>query len=240
MDKLHFTWRFQNKLLALLPEPDVQNLMPLLQLSEVQAKEILVDQGRPILHVDFPCSCVYSSIVELHNGDAVEVGTIGNEGITNVNTLWDARTATTKMICQIPGLALRMAIDDFIWALDHHPRLRFVLHLYGQSYLAQIERSVACNKLHSIEQRAARWLLLTHDRVGQNEFMLTQEFFAVMLGAQRPSVSLVAHKFQEVGALTYTRGKVRILHRSLLEAACCECYYASRQHFERLLGVQTG
>jgi CRP-like cAMP-binding protein len=240
MDASKLSQRYQNKLLALLPEADLVHLKSLLTLRQVSLKEVLVAQGQQIRHIDFPCSSVYSSIVEFSDGSAVEVGTIGNEGMTNVGSLMAARVATSTVMCQIPGDSLRMGIEDFQWEMDRNPRLRLILHLYGQAYLAQIEQFAACNKLHSLEQRAARSLLMTHDRVGQSEIPLTQEFLAMMLGVQRPSVTMVAQKFQNAGALTYTRGKIRILQRTLLESACCECYHASEGHFKRLLGVRAG
>jgi len=240
MRPLDLTWRYQNKLLALLGDTEFRRLAPLLTPCEVEHRKTLVAQGGLIHHIDFPCTCLYSAVIGMTDGNVVEVGTIGNEGMTCLNALHDGRVATASVICQIPGLTLRMEIGDFQWEADCNPHFRTVLDLYSQAYLAQVEQSVACNKLHPLEQRAARWLLMTHDRVEQDEFPLTQEVLAIMLGAQRPTVSLLARKFERAGALTYTRGTMRILRRDLLERMSCECYAASRQHFERLLGLRVG
>jgi len=212
----------------------------MLHIHEVEQKKVLVHQGAPIHFVDFPCSCVYSAILSMKDGRSVEVGTIGNEGMTSHNALLGGNVATVTQICQVPGIGLRMEINDFRSELESNPKFRTALSLYVQAYLAQIEQSVACNKLHSLEQRAARWLLMTHDRVRQDEFPLTQEFLAMMLGVQRPTVSLVARKFEQAGALAYNRGVMQILRRDVLEEASCECYAASRREFERLLGMRHG
>jgi len=118
--------------------------------------------------------------------------------------------------------------------------LRHVAECYLQGYLAQLSQSVACNRKHSLEGRFARWMLVTHDRVKGQEFILTHEFLADMLGAQRPSVSVVAAGFQKDGVLQYSRGHVQILHRAKLEAQACECYAHVRQQFKRVLGVPYG
>ncbi|HEX8886489.1 MAG TPA: Crp/Fnr family transcriptional regulator [Noviherbaspirillum sp.] len=240
MDNQFVTWQYQNKLLSLLSEREFRLLSPFLEPHEVRPKEVVVHQGEEISHIEFPCTSVYSSVLTMANGDTVEIGTIGSEGFTGVNTLFSGHAATTTIFCQIPGLTLRMGIDQFLSEMRHNPRFHFILELYCQAFISQMEKSIACNKLHALEQRAARWLLMTHDRVGADEFLLTQEFLATMLGAQRPSVSVIAQKFSDRGILTYTRGRIKILQRHLLEELSCECYSKSRQEFERLLGVRTG
>jgi CRP-like cAMP-binding protein len=240
MGDMELTWRNQNKLLALLPESNFRHVAPLLSLCKIEQKRVLLNQGEQIRHVYFPCSNVYSTVIAMADGNTVEVSTIGNEGITSLSALLDDHVANTTLICQISGMSLRMNIDDFKWEAEHNPHFRTVVNLYGQAYLAQVQQSVACNKLHNLEQRAARWLLMTHDRTRQDEFPLTQELLAIMLGAHRPTISLLARKFEQAGALTYTRGMMRILRRGMLEDISCECYAASRQQFERLLGAGVG
>lgn len=240
MDSQVVAWHYQNKLLSLLPERDFLLLAPSLVPHEAKLKEVVVAQYQQIRHVEFPCSSVYSSVLHTAAGGAVEVGTVGNEGFVGINTLFPGDVATTSIFCQIPGLTLRMPIDRFHHELQHNPRFRFIAELYCQAFIAQMEKSIVCNKLHSLEQRAARWLLMTHDRVGRDEFNLTQEFLATMLGAHRPTVSVLARKFADAGILAYSRGSIHILRRPMLEALSCECYAASRHDFERLLGVRTG
>jgi CRP-like cAMP-binding protein len=176
----------------------------------------------------------------MEGGSGVEVGTVGNEGFTCVEALFDARIALETVVCQIEGSSLRIPIEDFRNLISEPGDLTRLLHRSGQAYLSQVSQSVACNRLHSIDMRFARWMLITHDRVQGNEFTLTQEFLAAMLGVHRPSVSTVAGIFQHAGMIKYSRGHMKILDREKLEEASCECYQVVRGHFERLLGTARG
>lgn len=240
MDNQLSALQCQNKLLSLLPEADFRQLSPFLKLHEAKLKDTLVRQGERFHHVEFPNDSVYSSVLCMENGNMIEIGTIGNEGFTGLNTLFGGQIATTTIICQVPGLAMRMNMQDFQRELRRNPRFHFILELYCQAFISQMEKSVACNKLHTLQQRAARWLLMTHDRVGRDEFSLTQEFLATMLGVHRPTISVLFQKLAEAGVLAYARGEIRIVCRPLLEKLACECYAASRREFERLLGARVG
>jgi CRP-like cAMP-binding protein len=240
MNEPHTDWHYHNKLLALLSDADYLGLMRYLKPQHVGHKEVLVSQGQPISHVDFPCTSVYSMTLAMSDGNTVEIGTIDNEGFTSLNARFEGHIATATVMCQIPGISLRMSLHDLQWEMENNPRFLYVLDLYCQAFLSQMEKSIACNKLHPLEQRVARWLLMTHDRIGQDVFPLTQEFLAAMLGAQRPTVSVIAKKFESAGALAYHRGRMHVVNRALLETLSCECYAASRREFERLLGVRAG
>ena len=176
----------------------------------------------------------------MEDGVGIEVGTCGNESFTGVELLLGATVAVETVSCQIPGHSLRMKVDDFRLTADNHLPFRRLLQCSAQGYLAQVSQSVACNRLHNVENRFARWLLITHDRVQGDEFALTQEFMAAMLGVHRPSDSLVAGMFQQAGIIKYTRGHVTILDRAKLEEASCECYGVVRKQYQRLLGVPHG
>ena len=230
----------RNLLLAKLTEEELRPLLPLLEFVETKVKEVLARQGNPIEYVYFPSAGACSCIVYLEDGSGVEVGTIGNEGFTNIEMLFDATLATETVVCQIAGTSLRMHANDFRSVLDTSPALTQLLKCSGQAYLAQVSQSVACNRLHSTDMRFARWLLVTHDRVEGDEFALTQEFLANMLGVHRPSVSVVAGLFQQAGIIRYSRGHMTIVDRARLEESSCECYAAVRGQFERLLGLQRG
>jgi CRP-like cAMP-binding protein len=170
------------------------------------------------------------------NGSAIEVGTIGNEGVTGISVLLGAHASTNETFVQIPGTAHRVAADELVREIDARPALRHLLNLYAEAYLTQVAQTAACNRLHDIESRCARWLLMTHDRVGQAEqFPLKQEFLAIMLGVRRAGVSVAASALQDAGLIHYTRGSIRVLDRAGLEAVACECYGIVRQHFDRLL-----
>jgi CRP-like cAMP-binding protein len=130
-----------------------------------------------------------------------------------------------------------MRADDFRRAAQGDTALRRVIQRYSQAYIGLASQSVACNRFHTIEERCARWLLMTQDRVHSNQFMLTQEFLAHMLGVHRPSVSLVAGILQKAGIITYKRGLITVLDREALESASCECYGIVKEQFDRLLGA---
>jgi CRP-like cAMP-binding protein len=230
----------QNHLLSKLTEEQLQPVLPLFDLVETRVQEVLLQQGKPINYVYFPCRSAHSCMMYLEDGSAVEVGTIGNESFTGIEVLLDATLATQTVVCQIGGPSLRMDAEDFRKLVRNGSALTNILRRSGQAYLTQVSQSVACNRLHSTDMRFARWLLITHDRVQNDEFELTQEFLAAMLGVHRPSVSVVAGLFQQAGMIRYSRGRMKILNRSRLEESTCECYATVRSHFERLLGVPRG
>lgn len=229
-----------NRLLAKLPDAQYQLLLPVLDLVQTTMREVLCRQGEPIQYVYFPCNGAQSCMVYMEDGSMVEVGTVGNESFTNVELLVRATHATETIVCQIEGPSLRMKVSDFREAVSGPTPLRHLCECSAQAYLAQVSQSVACNRLHSIEMRFARWLLVTHDRVHGDEFKLTQEFLAAMLGVHRPSVSLVAGMFQQAGIIKYSRGHMKIIDREKLEEAACECYAAVRAHYKRLLDLPRG
>jgi CRP-like cAMP-binding protein len=230
----------RNLLLAKLTDDQLRPLLPLLEIVETKVRDVLVRQNDPIDYVYFPSAGAYSCIVYMDDGSGVEVGTIGNEGFTNVEMLFDATISTITVVCQVSGTSLRMSANNFRSAFGNVQALNHILKCSGQAYLAQVSQSVACNRLHSTDMRFARWLLVTHDRVEGDEFEITQEFLAAMLGVHRPSVSVVAGLFQQAGIIRYSRGHMKILDRTRLEESACECYAAVRGQFERLLGTARG
>lgn len=174
------------------------------------------------------------------DGDAVEVGTIGNEGLSTVDILMGSAVAIETTICQIPGDSLRIPVDKFRQALERNRELQHLCYRFLQAYLSYVSQSVACNRLHTTEERFARWILASHDRVQRDQFQLTQEFLADMLGVHRPLVSLIARRFQQAGLIDYRRGIVTVLDRNGLEETTCECYAVVKRQFERILGKEIG
>jgi hypothetical protein len=229
-----------NHLLARLSDAQLQALLPRLEMVQLNLKDVIYKKGGAIRHVHFPCSAAISTLIYLESGAAVEVGTVGNEGFSGVELLLNASVAIETAVCQIAGKSLRMRASDFMEHTRGATPLRHVAECYFQGYLTQVSQSVACNRLHTVEARFARWLLITHDRVGGSDFYLTQEFLASMLGVHRPSVSLVASAFQAEGIINYNRGHMKIIDRAALEAASCECYAAVRAEFKRVLGIPYG
>ena len=226
-----------NLLLNRLSDEDLQRLLPYLQKVQNNIRDVVYNRDEAISFVHFPCTCAFSILVFLKNGVAVEAGTIGNEGFTGFELLLHGARSQETCVCQVEGESLRMTTEAFRKALNWLPSLRNLVKHYLLCYLALVSQSVACNRLHTIEARFARWLLITQDRLQKNEFYLTQEFIADMLGVHRPSVSLVAGAFQTAGIIEYKRGHMRILNRPALERESCECYAMVRARFEEVLGV---
>jgi CRP-like cAMP-binding protein len=225
-----------NRLLALLPEAEYQNLRSQLEYVDTPTRFVVYERDKPITQVYFPLEGAHSVLAIMEDGAAVEVGTIGNEGFSTVDVLTGTIVAMETTICQIPGSALRLPLTVFQKAIEGDTVLASVTTRFLQVYLAQVSQSVACNRLHSLEQRFARWVLMCQDRMQGDEFRLTQEFLADMLGVYRPSVSLVARSFQQAGLLRYNRGVINILDRKGLEEVCCECYRVVRRRYEKSFG----
>lgn len=225
-----------NLLLARLPEDEYRMLRPHLEYFPTPLKTVLYERGKEIRHVYFPLSGAHSVLAVMEDGAAVEVGTVGFEGLSTVDVLTGSTQATETTICQIAGDSLRMPADKFNEVLGAATEFRRLAYRFLQAYLSQVSQSVACNRLHSTEERFARWILASHDRARSDTFYLTQEFLADMLGVHRPSITLIARSFQQAGLLTYRRGDITILDRDGIEEACCECYRVVRNQFEKALG----
>ena len=225
----------RNLLLAALPTADQAALRPHLERVTLATGDVLAATGEPFSHVYFPETCVISLIKRMTTGGAVEAGTIGHEGFAGISVLLDASASAIETVVQIAGTSLRLPALALAEAADARPELRRRLHRYVYAYLAQVSQTAACNRLHTLEERCARWLLMTHDRVDKAEsFALTHEFLAIMLGVRRAGVTVAAGALQAAGLISYRRGHIHVLDRKGLEAAACECYAEVRWHFERL------
>jgi CRP-like cAMP-binding protein len=226
----------ENRLLASLPGGDYDRLRPLLKPVHLAAKDVVVEANTPISHVYFPVAAVLSMVLVMEDGQAVEVATTGNEGMSGLPIYLGADRSPARVFCQVPGAAMRMEAGAFREEVGRGGPLNDLIRRFSQAVLNQISQTSACNRLHSIEQRLCRWLLMTRDRVGSDHFPLTQEFLAIMLGVKRPSVTVVASAFQKAGVIRYVRGKVEILDGERLESSACECYRVVKEEFTRLLG----
>lgn len=199
----------ENRLLAALPRKEYDRLRPDLDEVSLGLKDVLYEAEKPITHVYFPLNGVMSLVIEMSDGQTVEVGTIGNEGMVGTPVFLGADKSPTKAFAQVPGKALRMKAGTFKEEMKNGGPLHGLIQRYTQAMVNQISQSVACNHLHSLEQRMCRWLLMTHDRVDSDEFPLTQEFLAQMLGVRRPSVTVVAGILQKSGLIQYRGGGSR-------------------------------
>ena len=226
----------RNALLATIGDAERSRIVSLGKVVHLGLKESLYEVGRPIEHVYFPQSGVLSLVTVLENGRVVEVATVGKEGMVGLPVFLGARSIPGRAFSQIPGESLRVDSEVFRKQMRLHGALHDLLHRYAQALFNQITWSVACLREHSIEQRCARWLLMTRDRVGGNQFPITQEFLAMMLGVRRASVSEVASRLQRSGLINYVRGMMTIVNRRRLEKKSCECYRIVRDEYRRLVG----
>ena len=225
-----------NRLLALLPLDDYKRLLPRLERFPLESKHVLYEARSPIYHAYFPGRGVVSALNVMEDGRAIEVATVGNEGMVGLPLLVGARTTTDRVIVQVPGQALRMGADVLREEVSRDSALRRLLILYHTAFLAQVSQTVACNGLHSLYQRCCRWLLMTQDRAQSDVFPMTHELLAEMLGVRRSTVSEILEPFQEEGLIRYNRGKFTVLDREGLKAGSCECYRRINEEFERLFG----
>ena len=225
----------RNRLLATLPRADSRRLLPHLEPVAIGMPAVLYEPGMPMAHVYFPADCVFSLLTVLQDGTAVEGATVGNEGLLGLPVVLGIDIVPVRVLCQLSGTALRMPATAFRDELAAGGVLARLVQRYTYVLFNQIAQSVACNRRHSIRQRCARWLLLTHDRVGSDGFELTQEFLAAMLQVRRASVTEAAGGLRDDGCLRYARGWLTILDRPRLEAAACECYGVIKAQFDHFL-----
>jgi CRP-like cAMP-binding protein len=205
-------------------------------LEEFDTRALFFEQGEPIARVAFPLQGVWSLLSVMDDGRSVELATVGNEGFVGLPVFLRATlTSSHRAIVQIPGRAIMFEATTFLDLSNSGGRFQTTLQRYAQALITQISQTAACNRLHTLEQRCARWLLQTHDRVDSDEFPLTQEFLGQMLGVGRQAVNEAAQSLQSAGLIRYTRGAVTVLDRAGLHNATCECYDVVRSEFERLL-----
>jgi CRP-like cAMP-binding protein len=225
-----------NRLLGLLSPRDYARLRPHLHRIPLKYRQSLYRANKPIGFVYFIETGVGSLVNTMANGQAAEVGTIGNEGLVGLPLVFGDDRAPTSVYVQVPGAGLRMKAALFKKELARSASMRTVMLRYAHAFFNQVAQSAACNHFHSIQQRCCRWLLMTHDRMQSDEFLLTQEFLAMMLGVQRTGVTVAASALQRAGLIRYRRGNVTIIDRRGLIRRSCECYGVSKKEFDRLLG----
>ena len=214
-----------NKLLTALPAGDLARLMPALAPVALSAGQTFME-GDNLNHLFFPESCVFSYHCAMQDGESVEVGMIGPEGVTGLGAFFGARPtmAAQTLGVTIGGKALRVKAGVIEQERERCAALRQALLRYTGAYYVQVSQRSACNALHTVEKRFAVWLLLLNDRLSAGQFALTQERMAAHLGARRAGISVLAMRLQNRGAISYKRGHIRILDRELLAAVACECY----------------
>jgi CRP-like cAMP-binding protein len=225
----------RNKLLAKLTREELEIVSAHLEHVELPLKRVLHTPLEPIQYLYFPTRGVISMVNEPETGDIVEFATIGFEGMAGFPLVLGSNSVPSMAIVQIPGEGLRMKAAHLQSAMQRVPGLQKLLLRYTMALLNQIAQGTSCNRLHEVQERCARWLLQTHDRVEGDTFPLTQEFLAQMLGVHRPTVTVAAATLQKAGLIQYSRGQITIADRKGLEAASCSCYRIISDEYERLL-----
>jgi CRP-like cAMP-binding protein len=224
----------ENRILTALPAAEQRELFDVVRNVTLPVKTVLFEPGALVDAIYFPTDGVISLVTPLHDGAIVEVATIGNEGIVGV-PLVPMGGLAVRAISQVAGHSLRMDATAFLDMFERSAPFQALVDKYTQALFGQISQAAACNRLHSSEERLSRWLLMSHDRVGADQFMITQEFLGQMLGARRSTVSVSAGILQRAGLIRYVRGHVTIVDRDGLEAVSCECYSVIRTELERVV-----
>lgn len=224
-----------NSILGLLPRREARALEQQLEPQALVQQKVLHEPHEPIGLVYFVIRGVVSLVKNLDTGETVEVATVGPEGMIGTTLALGSESADSRAIVQVPGEALCMRASAFKRVLKRSSNLQEIIMRYTVALLNQVAQSAACNRVHSVDERCARWLLMTHDRVKNDTFPLTQEFLAQMLGVHRPTVSVAAAMLQKAGYIRYVRGTITIADRKGLEKASCGCYRAISKEYDRLL-----
>jgi CRP-like cAMP-binding protein len=227
--------RSGNFLLDRLPNNEYRRLLPSWETISLPHGHEVCKQNEPVPHVYFPTSGMCSVVAVTDEGKVVETATIGNEGMIGIPVLLGLDFSPSTVISQVSGQALRIPAPSFLRAMEPRGSLDRLLHRFIAFSLRYAYQTVVCNTQHSVEERLCRWLLMTEDRVGKQEFMLTQEFLAEMLAVRRQTVTVIAGTLQTAGFISYRRGIMRIINREGLEAASCECYETTKAYYDRIV-----
>jgi CRP-like cAMP-binding protein len=228
----------RNRILAALPSEEYKRLLPHLKPVTLEYKQVLYEPHKTIRYDYFPEDSVISMVSTLIDKTVVEVGLAGREGMSCVATFLGANSTPHRGIVQGQGSALRIKSSVLREEFKRGGRFQDLLLRYTQAHLVQIAQTSVCNRLHDLEARLSRWLLMIHDRVDGHEFLLTQDIISIMLGAQRTGVTNAASTLQKKGIISYSRGRIAILDRQELEETSCECYLIVGDEFARLLGAR--
>lgn len=213
-----------NHLLASLSAEERIRLRPSLQSATFGIGDVLYEAGGRIDYLYFPTTCVVSWLYTTQDGSTIEIALVGRDGVVGTSYLLGASTAVHRAVVPIGGSALKVPARVIQGEFARGGALQRTLLRYTHSLMIQIAQTAVCNRLHSIEQRLCRWLLLCHDRVNHSEILMTQEYIANMLGGRRESVTVAAGRLQDAGLIHYSRGHIKILNREGLETIVCECY----------------
>jgi CRP-like cAMP-binding protein len=227
----------ENSILAALPAEEMKRIAPSLQPVWFSLGQVIFEPGDRVRQIYFPLNSVVSLLAALENGATVEACVVGNEGVVGMSAVLGAETSTTQALVQAAGEALSIPAEVFMTEFKRPGKLQSLVLRHTHTLFTMVSQTAACNRLHTVEERLARWLLTTHDRVEHDEFQLTQEFIARMLGTRRSGVTVAAGILQSAGLINYKRGRINILNREGLEEVSCECYRIVKDECDAYLGA---
>jgi CRP-like cAMP-binding protein len=225
---------YKNRILASLPKAEIARLAPHLAPLDLPSGKTLVESGQEITYAYFLETGMASVVVAMSDGNMVETGITGNEGVVGMPVLLGTRTMPSRTFMQIPGSGFKIKAEHLSDEFERAGALQKKINRYFQAHLVQTAQTAACNRLHDIAERLARWLLMCHDRMDSDSFTITHEFLGHMLGTPRSTVTLAAGILHKNGLVDYSRGKVTVKDRKGLEKAACECYQTIKNEFDRL------
>ncbi|POA35797.1 MULTISPECIES: Crp/Fnr family transcriptional regulator [unclassified Pseudomonas] len=224
-----------NHLLAALPPQALERLLPSLELIDLPLGKVLFESGEALRHVYFPTDSIVSLLYVMENGASAEISVVGNEGLIGIAVFMGGESTPSRAIVQSAGNAFRLPGQRLKDEFDRHGEMLELMLRYTQALITQIAQTAVCNRHHSIDQQLCRWLLVSLDRLQDNQLTMTQELIANMLGVRREGVTDAAGKLQRMGVIEYSRGHITVLDRAALEQLSCECYAVVRKETERLL-----
>lgn len=224
----------QNHLLAALPVEARERMWPQLKLVELRLGDVIYESGQAIEFVYFPTDCIVSLLYVMRNGASAEISVVGNEGMAGIAVFMGGESTPTRTIVQSQGFAYRMPSPALKNEFNNHAEVRVLMLRYTQALITQMSQTAVCNRHHTIDQQLCRWLLLSLDRLPDNQLNMTQELIANMLGVRREGVTEAAGKLQKQGVIQYHRGHISVIDRPSLEALCCECYAVVKRETNRL------
>jgi CRP-like cAMP-binding protein len=226
----------KNRLLAGLPQSEVERVLPHLELVPLKLGSVLYEAGDPLRSVYFPTDSIVSLLYVMEDGNSAEIAMVGAEGMVGVTAFTGGETTTTRALVQSAGSAFQLDKEVVKREFSRGGPLQQALLRYTQALMTQMGQTAVCNRHHTVSQQLCRWLLLSLDRLPSTQLHMTQELIANMLGVRREGVTEAAGKLQDAGLIKYSRGHITVLDRAKLEASACECYTVVKKEFQRLLG----
>jgi CRP-like cAMP-binding protein len=224
-----------NQILAAMPEAELRRWDSHLELVDMNLGQVVFEPGAELHHAYFPLTAIVSLLYVMDNGESAEIALVGNDGVLGITVLMGGNSTTIRAVVQSAGLGWRLPARDLEAEVERGGATLHLLLLYTQSLLTQMTQTAACNRHHTLNQQFCRWLLMSFDRLGGNEMVMTQKLIAKMLGVKSDEVTASAAALHATGAIGYHDGHIRLLDRQTLEKASCECYEVVRRECERLL-----